>query len=83
MIQTHDLCNTGATGHYQFVCPSKILRTKHCFQFLLGLTMVPREMKTMLVQNLEAGTNKGYYGIFDSGLLMLLRHTVKGVGYNN
>ena len=40
-------------------------------------------MKTMLVQNLEAGTNKGYYGIFDSGLLMLLRHTVKGVGYNN
>ena len=25
---------------------------KHCFQFFLGLTMVPREKKTMLKRNL-------------------------------
>ena len=36
---------------------------KHCFQFLLGLTIVPRENK----QNLE-GQKKEYYGIFEGGL---------------
>ena len=48
------------------VCLTKILH-KHCLQFYLGLTMVPREnkddayakfrdMKTMLMQNLEGRT---------------------------
>ena len=26
-----------------FVCPSKILHEPHCFYFLVGITMVPRE----------------------------------------
>ena len=29
---------------------------KHCFWFLLAITMVPRENKTMLMQNLEGQT---------------------------
>ena len=54
-------------GHYgkyhNTFCLSPQILHKHCFQFLLGLTMVPRENK----KNASAkfgGTNKKYYGIF-------------------
>ena len=53
--------------HNTFVCPPKILH-KHCFQFLLGLTMVPRENKNNAYAKF-GGTNKQYYGIFRNGLL--------------
>ena len=33
-----------------FVCHPKILH-KHCLQFLLGVKMAPRELKTMLIQS--------------------------------
>ena len=36
---------------YNALClPQKILH-KHCFQFILGLTIVSREIETMLIQN--------------------------------
>ena len=48
-------------GHFEkyhnTLCLSPQILHKHCFQFLLGLTMVPREE---------------YYGIFQSGLLQLI-----------
>ena len=47
------------------LCP-QILRY-HCYQFLLGLTMVPRENKNNAYAK-SGGTNKEYYGIFRSGL---------------
>ena len=37
---------------------------KHCFQFLLGLTVAPREISSEKVWR----DNKGYYGIFEKGL---------------
>ena len=40
---------------------------KHCYQFLLGLTMVLRENKNNAYAKF-GGTNKEYYGIFRSGL---------------
>ena len=45
-------------------------RLKHCFQFLLGLTIVPRGNKN----NTSAkfwGKNKECYGIFENGPLRL------------
>ena len=43
-------------GHFRkyhnTLCLSPQILHKHCFQFLLGLTMVPRGNKTMLMQNL-------------------------------
>ena len=36
---------------------------KHCFQFLLGLTMVRRENKNKAYSKFGV-TNKGYYGVF-------------------
>ena len=58
-------------GHFQkyhnTLCfPSKILH-KHCFHFLLGLAMVPRENKNNAYEKFWR-TNKEYYGIFESGL---------------
>ena len=51
-----------------FVCPSKILH-KHCFHFLLGLTIWSQEkIKAILMQNF-GGINKEYYCIFESGVL--------------
>ena len=44
------------------------LSHKHCFEFLLGLSMVPRENKNNVYSKFE-GTNKEYYGIFQRGLL--------------
>lgn len=38
---------------------------KHCFQFLLALTIVPRENQNIAYANV-AGTNKEYDGIFES-----------------
>ena len=35
---------------------------KHCFEFLLGVKMAPRETKTMLMQNFEM-TNKDHSGV--------------------
>jgi len=46
------------------VYPPKVLH-KHCFQFLLGFTIVPRELEN----NTSAkfwGVNKVYYGLCES-----------------
>lgn len=45
---------------------------KHCFKFLLGRTIVPREEKKIILNNAYAkfGDNKECYGIFLSGLLV-------------
>ena len=48
-----------------FVFPPKFLR-KGCFQFPLGLTIVPRENKNDAYAKFWA-TNKEYYGIFRNG----------------
>ena len=46
---------------------------KHCcFQFLLGLTMVPRKNKSNAFAKF-GGTNKEYYGLFQSGLFKATR----------
>ena len=42
--------------YYNTLCLSPQILHKHCFQFLLGLTMVPRENKTMLMKNLGGQT---------------------------
>ena len=42
---------------------------KHCFQFLLGLTVAPREISSEKVWR----DNKGYYGIFEKGLYIFFR----------
>ena len=52
------------------LCP-QILH-KHCFQFLLGITMVRRENKNNAYAKF-GGTNKEYYGIFRTGLFKLLK----------
>ena len=44
-----------------FVCHPKILQ-KYCLQFLLGVKMAPRELKTMLKQNFGV-TNKENYSM--------------------
>ena len=44
-----------------FVCHPKILH-KHCLQFLLGVKMAQKKLKTMLMQNLRV-TNKEHYGM--------------------
>ena len=44
-----------------FVCHSKILR-KHCFQFLLGVKMAPRETENNAYAKLGM-TNKEHYGM--------------------
>ena len=49
-----------------FICPSKIILHKHCFQFFLGSYVLREKIKTMLMQNF-GGANKEYYGIFDIG----------------
>ena len=55
--------------YHNILCLSPQILHKHCFQFLLGHTMVPRENKNNAYANF-GGTNKEYYGIFQSGLLM-------------
>ena len=53
--------------YHNILCLSPKILHKHCFQFLLGLTMVPRENKNNAYAKF-GGTNKEYYGIFRSGL---------------
>ena len=60
----------GEKDHFQkchdtLCLPSKILH-KHCFQFLLGLTMALRENKNNAYAKFSRA-NKEYYGIFESG----------------
>ena len=44
-----------------FVCHPKILH-KHCLQFLFGVEVALRELKTMLMQNFVV-KNKEHYGM--------------------
>ena len=53
--------------YHNTLCLSPQILHKHCFQFLLGLTMVPRENKNNAYAKL-GGTKKEYYGIFRTGL---------------
>ena len=54
--------------YHNTFCLSPQILHKHCFQFLLVLTMVPRDNKNNGYAKF-GGTNKEYYGIFRSGLL--------------
>lgn len=54
--------------HNTLYFSSKIFH-KHCFYSLLGLTMIPRETRSNAYA--DGGTNKDYYGIFESGPLLL------------
>ena len=59
----------GHSGKYHnTLCLSPQILHKHCFQFLLGLTMVPRENKNYAYAKF-GWTNKEYYGIFRNGQL--------------
>ena len=61
--------NIGHFGKYHnTLCLSSQSLLKHCFQFLLGLKMVPRENKNNAYAKF-GGTNKESYGIFQCGLL--------------
>ena len=63
-----DLNDIGHFGKYHnTLCLSPQNLHKHCFQFLLGLSMVPRENKNNAYAKFW-GTNKEYYGIFRNGL---------------
>ena len=67
-IQVAVTMDTAATVPYSL--SPQILR-KHCFQFFLGLTMVPKENKTNAYTKFGGGGGvKQYYGIFRSGLLV-------------
>ena len=57
-----------------FVCHPKILH-KHCLQFLLGVKMAQKKLKTMLMQNLRV-TNKEHYGM----LWYFLEWSISGAG---
>ena len=50
-----------------FLSSNSSSSTNATSDLLTGLIMVPRELETMLLQNF-GGTNKEYYGIFDTGL---------------
>ena len=54
--------------YHNTLCLSPHILHKHCFQFLLGLKMAPREIKNNAYAKF-GGTNKEYYGIFRTGLL--------------
>ena len=65
-----DLEFIGHSGKYHntlCLCPQ--IFHKHCFQFLLGNRVVPRENKNNAYAKF-GGTNKEYYGIFRTGLLI-------------
>ena len=61
-------------GHFQkyhnTLCLSSKILLKHCLYFLVGLTLVPREDKSSAYGKF-CETDKEYYGIFKSGLLLL------------
>ena len=54
--------------YHDTLCLSPQILHKHCFQFLLGLTLVPRENKDSAYAKF-GGTNKEYYDMFRDGLL--------------
>ena len=54
--------------YHNTLCFSPQILHKHCFQFLLGLTMVLWENKNNAYARF-GGTSKEYYRIFGSGLL--------------
>ena len=64
------------TKNHNTLCLSPQSLHKHCFQFLLGLTMVPRENKNNACAKFK-GTNKEYYGIFRSGLWTFFRNVTQ------
>ena len=57
--------------YHNTFCLSPQILHKHCFPFLLGLTMVPRENKNNPYAKFGE-TNKEYYGIFRSGLFVTI-----------
>ena len=56
--------------YHNTLCLSAKILHKHCFQFLYGRTMVPRENKNNAYAKF-GGTNKEYYGIFRTGLYFI------------
>ena len=64
--------------YHNILCLSPQILHKHCFQFLLGLTIVPREYKNNAYAKF-GGTNKEYYGTFRSGLLDVKHFFVRWV----
>ena len=50
--------------YHNTLCLSPQILHKHCFQFLLGLTMIPRENKQCLFKIWR--TNREYYGLFQT-----------------
>ena len=60
-------------GHFRkyhnTLCLSTKISHKYCFQFLFGLSMVPRDNKNNAYAKFGE-TNKEYYGIFQNGLLL-------------
>ena len=66
------LMSIGQFGKYHnTLCLSPQILHKHCFCFLLGPLLVPRESGNNAYAKF-AGTNKEYYGIFRSGLLNVM-----------
>ena len=69
--QLHFMIKDMSIGHFgkyhNTFCLSPQILHKHCFQFLLGITMVRRENKNNAYAKF-GGTNKEYYGIFRTGL---------------
>ena len=64
--------NIGHFGKYHnTLCLSPQSLHKHCFCFLLGPLYVPRGTGNNAYVKF-GGTNKEYYGIFRSGLLVIL-----------
>ena len=55
-----------------FVCPSKIMH-KHCFYFLLGLTMIPRESGNNAYAKFWRDKQRVYCGIFWYWLILILQ----------
>ena len=73
-------CNTNIHGHFHIdqnaPCLPNILRN-HCFQFLLGIIVVPKEFeKTMVVQNL--GGEGGGWGVGQESCIMVFVKIVNG-----
>ena len=64
----HAQHNSHFGKYHNTLCLSPPILHKHCFQFLLALTMVPRESKNSDYAKC-GGTNKEYYCIFRNGLL--------------
>ena len=57
--------------YHNTLCLSPQILHKHCFQILLGLTMVSRENRNNAYAKF-GGTKKGYYGIFRTVLFRVL-----------